>query len=124
MEKTKTHLTTAYMMFIFDFADPSQAQIDMDIRDLFSSQRNADQAKKKLGKDGFKKALSLYFNKFQTKHGLDFRSLEDEIISNKKVFLRHLGRDKINFLLLITTVMRDIETPVQKKGLLFERATA
>ncbi len=125
-DKIKTHLTTAYMMFVFDFHDPSlvEMELNFDIAKLFDSQRTADKAKKLWGKDGFKKILSLYFNQFQASHGLDIEALSLTLTGNKKTLLRHLGKDKITFLNLIVTLMRDANLTTPKRGLLFERVSA
>lgn len=123
-DKIKTHLTTAYMMFVFDFADPSQVSSQADVKDLFESQKSADKAKRTHGRDGFRKLLSLHFNQFQTKGALDHDSLKSALIRNKKVYLRHLGKDKVTFLLLIVTLLKDLDYHPPKRGLLFERISA
>ncbi len=122
-EQIKTQLTTAYMMFVFDFSDPSSIDKDhftksINLEELFDTQRTADKAKRLWGKDGFKKLMSLYFNRYQTSKGLDFDALETSIIKNKKVFLRHLGKDKINYLILITTMLKSLESTTPRRGLL------
>lgn len=128
-EQIKTQLTTAYMMFVFDFSDPSQIDKDhftksINLEELFDTQRTADKAKRLWGKDGFKKLMSLYFNRYQTNKGLDFDALEASIVKNRKVFLRHLGKDKIAFLLLIVTLLKALESTPTKRGLLFQRTSA
>lgn len=126
VEKIKTHLTTAYMMFVFDFHDPSSVdlEINFDIALLFDNQKSADSAKKLWGKNGFKKLLSLYFNRYQTGHGLDVDALSETVTRNKKVLLRHLGKDKVAFLVLIVTLFRAMDFNAPKRGLLFERTSA
>lgn len=125
-EQIKTQITTSYMMFVFEFADPSsidEEKLTDDIRcnlnEIFSSQKNADRAKRILGKDNFSKLLSVYFNKFQSGGDLNFIGLEDAIAKNKKVMMRHLGRDKVTFLNLIVTLMKALELEPNKKGLLW-----
>ncbi len=122
-DKIKSKITTSYMLFVFDFADPSsvnkaeiEKSIECPILEVFSSQKKVDHAKKLLGKEGFNKMLSLYFSSFQTQEGFDFAGLESELKKNKKVFLRHLGKDKIQFLTLLIGVMSALLEP--KKGLL------
>lgn len=125
-DKIKTQLTTAYMMFVFDFADPSLVELDLsfEIATLFDTQKLADKTKKIFGRDGFKKILSLYFNQYQTGIGLDVDSLSDSLVRNKKTLTRHLGKDKVTFLALIVTLMRSLDHQAPKRGLLFERASA
>jgi hypothetical protein len=110
-------------MFIFDFGDLSSANkekiseaMGCPICDVFKTQRQADKAKKILGKSGFGKMLTLYFNQFQGKDGVDFKKLDAEISKNKKVFLRHLGKDKVNYLSLMISIAQSIES--KKRGLL------
>lgn len=123
IDKIKSNLTNSYLMFIFDFADPSSVSsqelcefLECPIIEIFKSQRAADKSKKKLGKAGFSKALVCYFNQFQTLDGVDFKSLEGELTQNRKVFLRHLGKDKVNYLNLLIKISESIEP--QKRGLL------
>lgn len=125
-DKIKTHLTTAYMMFVFDFADPSQLDqakilnsLTVPLNELFHTQKASDKAKKLWGRDGFRKVLCLYFNRFQTPQGLNIEALEQSLVDNKKVLLRHLGKDKVTFLGLIVTLMKASEQPSIKRGLLF-----
>ena len=112
-DKIKSNITTSYMLFVFDFGDPSSVdkpQIEEAIKgpvsEVFSSQKKTDFAKKTLGKSGFDKMLSVYFSSFQTQDGIKYDSLENELVKNKKVFVRHLGKDKWNFLNLIVSVMK------------------
>lgn len=128
IDKIKSNLTNSYMMFVFEFADPStidkseiQAFIKCPLVDAFSSQRTADSAKKNLGKLGFSKLLSVYFGEFQTSDGIDFRRLGLELTKNKKVLLRHLGKDKVNFLNLLVSIAKSLES--ERKGLLFGEAS-
>ncbi len=123
-DKIKSNITTSYMLFVFDFGDPSsvdKSQIEVEIKgpvsEVFSSQKKTDSAKKTLGKSGFDKMLSIYFSSFQTQDGLKYDSLENELLKNKKVFLRHLGKDKLNFLNLIVSVMK-AGAGESKRGLL------
>jgi len=122
-DKIKSNITTCYMLFVFDFGDPSsvdRSQIESEIKgpvsEVFSSQKKTDFAKKTLGKAGFDKMLSLYFSSFQTQDGLKYKSLEDELVKNKKVFMRHLGKDKVNYLNLIVNVLKAGAS--ESKGLL------
>lgn len=126
MDKIKSQLTTAFMMFVFDFADPSQVKTTppCKIQDLFNSQKNADKAKRVLGKGDFDKVLSLYFNQYQSKGGIDHDALSDSLAKNKKVMLRHIGRDKVNFLVLVACLLKNLDQPAPKRGLLRERESA
>jgi hypothetical protein len=123
IDKIKSNLTSHYLMFVFDFADPStvnakelSAFIGCPIVEMFKSQRTADRSKKTLGRSGFGKALVCYFNSFSTHDGIDFKRLERELTENKKVFLRHLGKDKVNYLTLLISVAEAIEP--KRRGLL------
>lgn len=122
-EKIKSTLTSSYLMFVFDFADPSAVQKDelkesvgFDPCQLFKSQKQADKAKKVLGKSGFPKILVCYFNQFQSQDGVDFRALDSDLSKYRKVFLRHLGKDKVNYLNLLILISQSCEQ--KKKGLL------
>lgn len=125
-DKIKSKITTSYMLFVFEFGDPSsvdkiniEKQIEFPVMELFSSQKKTDSAKKLLGRDGFNKMLSVYFSDFQTQEGFDYSRLEDELKKNRKVFLRHLGKDKLNYLVLLISVM----AALPKKGLLYGEAS-
>lgn len=125
-DKIRTQLTTAYMMFIFDLADPSMvdkerviSSLPVPLEELFDAQKSADKAKKLWGRDGFRKVLSLYFNQFQTNRGLDIEALESTLLRNKKVFLRHLGKTNVTFLSLIVSVLKAMDVPSPQRGLLF-----
>ncbi len=122
-DKIKSNITTSYMLFVFDFGDPSSVdkskienEMQCPISEVFSSQKKTDFAKKTLGKSGFDKMLSIYFSSFQTQDGLKYSSLEDELVKNKKVFIRHLGKDKLCFLNLIINVLK--ANAGEQKGLL------
>jgi hypothetical protein len=122
-EQIKANLTNCYLMFIFEFADPAnvdkaqvQSAIDCPVIDIFKSQRQADLSKKILGKVGFGKAVMLYFDQFQSHDGIDFDSLEKELTQHRKVFLRHLGKDKVNYLNLLIKINGSIEP--KRRGLL------
>lgn len=125
-DQIKTHLTTAYMMFVFEFHDPSSVDLGpVTVESLFDTQKTADKAKRQHGRDGFRKLLSLYFNQYQKSHGLDIEALDQTLTRNKKVFYRHIGRDKFTFLCLIVTLLKAIEEPKPKRrGLLYERVSA
>lgn len=123
IDQIKSNLTNCYLMFVFDFADPSSVNskelcdfMGCPVMEIFKSQRQADKSKKLLGKAGFGKALVCYFNEFQSHDGVNFKALERELNANRKVFLRHLGKDKVNFLNLLIKINEAIEP--QKRGLL------
>lgn len=123
IDKIKSNLTNSYLMFVFDFSDPQDIKKDalteaigFPIAEVFKTQRQEDKAKKILGKTGFGKMLFVYFNQFQSQDGIDFKALEKEIVQNKKVLLRHLGKDKVNYLNLMISVSRSLEP--KKRGLL------
>lgn len=127
-DKIKSSITTSYMFFILDFGDPyslNKESLEKQIgplSEIFLNQKRADSAKKTLGKDGFDKMLSLYFSQFQNQDGLDYNSLEDALLKSKKTFLRHLGKDKINYLNLLIKIAKDLKGH-NTKGLLFEEAS-
>ena len=122
-DKIKANLTNHYLMFVFDFGDPEAinkeelaSAIGCPIDQVFKSQRQADKAKKILGKSGFSKMLYIYFDQFQSQDGINFKNLESAIRDNKKVFLRHLGKDKVNYLGLMISIYGSLNET--KKGLL------
>ncbi len=124
-DKIKSSITTSYMLFIFDFADPSsvdksniEKQIECPVMEVFDSQKKTDSAKTLLGKEGFNKMLSVYFSNYQTQDGFDFSRLANEIKKNKKVFLRHLGKEKLLYLTLLISIMDALSEP--RKGLLYD----
>jgi hypothetical protein len=127
-DKIKSTLTTSYLMFVFDFGDPTEigksaieTKITFPISEVFKSQKRADSAREKLGKEGFNKMLSLYFAKYQTQDGFDYVSLGEELTKHKKVFLRFLGKDKVAMLTLMINTMASLKEP--KKGLLYGDAS-
>ena len=127
-DKIKSNITTSYMLFIFDFSDPSKVEksniekeIKFPISEAFDSQKKADSARERLGKDGFNKMLSLYFASFETQDGFDYNRLGQSVLKHKKVFLRFLGKDKLNYLTLLINTMMSLQEP--KKGLLFGDAS-
>lgn len=121
-EQIKSNLTTAYLMFVFDFADPSfdkgplLEKLGVDLAELFDKQKSVDHAKKEMSKDDFQKILSLYFNQFQSGDGLAHSQLADKLEAHKANFQRHLGKDKLAYLGLILKLMKTLE--VKKRGLL------
>lgn len=127
-DKLKSQITTAYMMFIFDFHDPldiDKAELEKrmpcTIEDLFLNQRKYDRCKRRLEKD-INKALSLYFSRFQNQSGVDHASLAKELNANGALLSRQLGNDKVNYLKLITGLLKALEPTPIKKGLLSEHA--
>jgi hypothetical protein len=110
-DKIKSILSNSYVMFIMDFADPTQIKLEYQypIEELFNSQKTADRAKKQLGKDGFNKAVALYFSKLQNSAGVDSAALEENLRRSKKVFVRHLGKDKVQLLELIVMLSKSLE---------------
>ncbi len=127
-DKIKSNITTSYMLFVFDFSDPSsveksniESEIKFPVTEVFSSQKKADSARERLGKDGFNKMLSAYFAGFQNQDGFDYNKLGSEVLKHKKVFLRFLGKDKLNYLTLLINTMVTLQEP--KKGLLFGDAS-
>ena len=129
IERIKSSITNSYLNFLFDYADPSSVNkeaivkaLGFPIDDLFSSQKRSDHAKR-LGKETFNKAVSIYFARFQNSDGVDFKRLKKEITRDKKTMLRHLGKDKLNFLALIISIL-ETEPEVKKLGLLFVQGDA
>lgn len=128
-DKIKSQLTTAYMMFIFDFHNPLdvnqsalEERMPCKINEVFSSQRNSDRSKRKL-QDDFPKALSLYFKQYQTIDGVNVIALNEAMDVNNRTMQRHLGKDKMVHLRLIVNLIRALdEKPRLKKGLLSEHA--
>jgi hypothetical protein len=129
IDKLKSNLTNAYMMFILGFADPStvdksvvEAEMKGKISEVFNTQKNCDRAKRLL-KGNFAKMLALYFHQFNSTDGFDHLGLDKELAKNKKHLLRHLGKDKLQYLNLIVSLMKTAdeikpEGVKLKKGLL------
>ena len=127
-DKIKSNVTTSYMLFVFDFSDPSsveksniEKEIKFPVAEVFDSQKKADSARERLGKDGFNKMLSLYFAGFTTSDGFDYDRLGTQVLKHKKVFLRFLGKDRLSYLTLLIKVMKDLEEP--RRGLLHGEAS-
>ena len=123
IDQIKSNLTNSYLMFVFEFADPqtvNKEQINetlgVPIRELFQSQKQADRSKKVLGKIGFGRAVVCYFNSFNNSAGIDFKTLDQELTRHRKIFLRHLGKDKVNYLSLMISIANVCEP--QRRGLL------
>lgn len=123
IEQIKSNLTNHYLMFVFEFAAPESVNKDeltmelgCPVIDIFKSQRKADLSKKSLGRQKFGKVLMLYFDQFQSHDGIDFKRLEQELTQNRKVFLRHLGKDKVNYLSLLIKIADTLEP--KRRGLL------
>lgn len=123
IEKIKSTLTSSYLLFVFDFAEPTSVDkgelsksLGFEADEIFKCQKNADKAKKVLGKDGFSKALVCYFNQFQSKDGVDFKSLDSDLHRHRKVITRHLGKDKVNYLNLLVSIANASDT--KRRGLL------
>lgn len=125
LEAVKETLSDSYNDFIRDMADPDklsksyiESVLAFPITELFDSQKNADCAKQKLGKAGFQNAVSLYFNSFKRKDSFDFEGLLKKLTANEKVVIRLLGKDKFNYLKLLTSTMQGLSE--KRKGLLIE----
>lgn len=123
LDQIKSNLTNSYLMFVFDFASPESVDkqalcqaLGCPVIEVFKSQRKADLSKKALGRVEFSKVLMLYFDQFQSHDGIDFRRLDKELAENRKVFIRHLGKDKVNYLSLLIKINEAIEP--KRKGLL------
>ena len=118
----KSNLTSAYISFVHDYGDPSSVnkkeledKAHCKIDELFNRQRNADIAKKKLGKQ-FDQAVALYLNKFLREYGVDYTALARALTANEHTFTLHLKKDAVRYLKLITQIASAIaEKP---KGLL------
>lgn len=126
-DRIKSLANNAYLMFIFDFADPSMIDKekilpDQLAKELFSSQKIADKVKRHL-KNDFNQALSIYFNQFNKGGRVDIEALENAMLAGKKTMLRHLGKERLNCLNLIVSLLREVDKSYPKKGLLaLERA--
>lgn len=122
-EKFKSQVSTAYMLWVFEFADPTalkkdelEAEIKCPIAEIFDSQKNSDRAKKIL-RDRFPRAAALYFGQYLTGAGFDYRALKEKMTPNEKHFVRHLGKDKYKYLKLLVNLMDGLEET--RAGLLF-----
>lgn len=122
IDKIRSLNTTAFTMLVFEFADldgVNKASIEEKIRcplvELFDKQKNADRAKKILKAD-FEKAVALYFNNYQTSTGFNFERLSRKLDESEKVFLRHLGKDKVSYLRLLISIAKLIQE--KPRGLL------
>lgn len=85
------------------------------INDLFETQKNADQARRILGKE-FKNAVGLYFKTFIQDDKLDCHGLEKAIAKHDKVLKRHLKPADLIYLKLIIDLMKEHSAP--RRGLL------
>lgn len=126
MDRVRSKTVNAYTMLVFDYADPEginkaeiESRIQCPICDLFDKQKSVDRAKKVL-KGDFNKCLALYFNQFQNSNGFDGPALKTKLEKFDKNFIRHLGKDRFNFLSFLCQLM--IELEVKPRGLLFEVA--
>jgi hypothetical protein len=122
IDKLRSLLSTQYTIFIFTLADLEGAnkaeierKIQIAISDVFDRQKPADRAKRVLKAD-FQKLLALYFNQYQTSSGFAHERLAKKLDECEKVFLRHLGKDKLNYLRFLISVARIIHD--KPKGLL------
>lgn len=121
-EQIKANIITEFIVFIHDFADPEglnktviEEKMRCKIEDMFKRQRLADIAKKRLGED-FKKALCLYFHRFQTKDGFNHKALSNDLDENERTIALHLKKDAVRYLRLLAKIMSYVDkTP---KGLL------
>jgi hypothetical protein len=125
-EKIKSSLSTNFMLFCFEWADPAsidkpqlEKTLSFHVEQLFDSQKKADQAKK-LGRQIFGQAVSLYFSKFQNSDGIDQAALGKAITMHKKVMQRHLGKETMRYLQLISSLV-DAQPEIAqiKRGLLY-----
>ena len=121
-EVIKADLLAAYKTFIHDFADPVsvskkeiEGKMDCEVKDLFSHQRSADLAKKTLGGD-FKKAVALYFDRYQTKGGLNYHLLLKDLEVNEPALTLHLKKDAVRYVRLLAQIMSRVD--LKPKGLL------
>ncbi len=117
-EKIKDDLDKHFDKFIEGLGPQDKDLVEklkVDLKDLFDSQKNADRARRDLGKD-FNKIMSAYFSQFKTKTGVDYASLYNKVLDKEKVFLRHLGTDKLQYLKLILALKTTLE--IKKRGLL------
>lgn len=137
MEKIRSLVNTELSLLASKFFDVEAAlkhkksfeeKLGFEIKDLLNKQKNADQAKKILGKNSFGAVLAIYFNQFETKDGVDAKRLAKDIEEKELIYRRHLGKDKIQFLKLLCRIgMLASEKPTlrivpQPKGLLFMEA--
>ena len=95
--------------------DELKAKLSFPFEKLFDSEGYTNKAKNLLKKD-FEKALSIYFEKYQTKDGFDFARLREALEEHERNFLRHLGKDKVQFLRLLIRLCE--LTKEKPKGLL------
>lgn len=123
IDELKTKLTTAYMMFVFDFSDLEQIsskaiddKLPCSLSDLFKTQKTSDKARKLL-KNDFRKALALYFSKFQCSDGFDYSGLSKLIDSKEPILVRHVGKDRTAYLKLMVSLMKSLDKK-PKRGLL------
>lgn len=115
-EQVKANLITSYIVFVHDFADPTEInkseiekKMHCKLEDLFKRQRVADMAKSRLGED-FKKAVSLYFHRFQTKDGFNHKALLKDLDSNEEALVRHLKKDSVKYVRLLAQLMTYVDT--------------
>jgi hypothetical protein len=115
-------LNDKFTELVFDFADLEginpkaiEEQIKCPLVELFDKQKNADKAKKALKAD-FNKAVALYLAAYQTSSRIDFSALSKKLDECEKIFMRHLGKDTLRYLRLLTDFSKYIKE--KPKGLL------
>jgi hypothetical protein len=121
-DSIRKELGDAYSALIFDYSDLEglnpkalEEQMKCPLVELFDKQKNADKAKKVLKAD-FNKAVALYLATYQASSRIDFARLREKLDECEKVFLRHLGKDTLRYLRLLTDFSRHIKE--KPKGLL------
>lgn len=121
-EQIKANLTTAYMVFVHDFGNPTgvnqkalEEKMQCRLEDMFKRQRLADLSKKRLGED-FNNAVALYFGRFLNNDGFDYRALAKALEEGEKALALHLKKDAVRYLNLLVKMMALVGGP--RKGLL------
>jgi hypothetical protein len=122
IEKLRSLTSTQFTMFVFNLADLEGAnkaeierKIQVSLESVFDRQKPADRAKRVLKTD-FQKLLALYFHQYQTQTGFAHERLAKKLDECEKVFLRHLGKDKVQYLRLLIAIAKLIQE--KPKGLL------
>ncbi len=120
-----TKLNTSYMLFVFEFSDPSKIDHEKLTKDLtfplaylFKKQKHLSDARKVLGKEDYKRLFAVYFNQFKDISPQLAKDFHQEIEEHKQVFLRGIGKDRLETLTKLVSKMS--QTSEKRKGLLFE----
>ena len=77
--------------------------VEVDVTDLLKNQKRADDLRAKVPKRQWRDVLSKYLSQFIKPDGsIDFAAIDKDISENEKVYRRHVGELKTDFLKLLS----------------------